>query len=164
MNIEKLKEITKNFFEKTSLNTEEISVEEKDNYIWIKIKTKDSKLLIGPKGKTLGEISWLIKRIIEKIISNESPEFIENYLSKIIIDINDYWQKRVESLKTLAHILSERAIFFKSDIEVEPLPPHERKVIHEFLANKQNIRTESVGIGDKRRVIIKYISKKEEEI
>jgi len=77
--------------------------------------------------------------------------------TNIIVDVNDYQKKRFENIKNLAHMLSERAIFFKSSIEADPMSSFDRRIIHEFLSNKSNVKTESVGEGRERRVVIRYV-------
>jgi spoIIIJ-associated protein len=76
---------------------------------------------------------------------------------RFIVDVNDFHKKKIENLKTLAHMLSERAKYFKSSIETDTMPAFDRKIIHEFLADKPNIKTESSGIEPNRRVVIRYI-------
>jgi spoIIIJ-associated protein len=53
--------------------------------------------------------------------------------------------------------MSERARYFKSNIEVDPMSAFERRIVHEFLSEANDLKTESVGFGPSRRVIIKYI-------
>ena len=52
--------------------------------------------------------------------------------------------------------MAERARYFKSSIEVEPMAPHERRIVHEFLSEMADITTESQGEGKNRHVVIKY--------
>jgi predicted RNA-binding protein Jag len=53
-------------------------------------------------------------------------------------------------------MMSERARYFKSNIEVDPMSAFERRVIHEFLSEATDLKTESIGTGSSRRVVIKY--------
>ncbi len=76
---------------------------------------------------------------------------------KFLIDIGNFQQKRVENVKAVAHLMAERARYFKSNIEVDPMSAFERRIVHEFLADQTDLKTESVGIGPGRRVVIKYI-------
>ena len=54
-------------------------------------------------------------------------------------------------------MMAERAKYFKSNIEVEPMPANERRIIHMFLEKIPDIKTESEGYGPNRRVVIKYV-------
>jgi spoIIIJ-associated protein len=56
-------------------------------------------------------------------------------------------------------MMAERARYFKSSIELDPMPAFDRRIIHEYLSTATDLKTESVGDGNKRRVMIRYVSK-----
>ena len=60
-------------------------------------------------------------------------------------------------MRAIAHMMAERARYFKSNIEVDPMSAFERRIVHEFLADATDLKTESEGYGPNRRVVIKYI-------
>ena len=74
----------------------------------------------------------------------------------ILIDINGFQKKRIEDIHAIAHMMAERARYFKSNIEVDPMPAFERRIVHEFLSDATDLKTESQGEGFARRVVIKY--------
>lgn len=111
------------------------------------IKTEDSGLLIGKNGETYRALQYLIKRIV---LSKE-PEH-----PSFFIDVNNYFERNVEQIKTKAAMMAGRARSFKTNIELEPMSSYERLVVHNHLAAEPNIRTESEGFGRNRRVVIKY--------
>ena len=75
----------------------------------------------------------------------------------LIVDINDFQKKHIENIRAVAHMMSERARYFKSNIEVDPMSAFERRIIHEFLSEANDLKTESMGAGRDRRVVIKYV-------
>jgi spoIIIJ-associated protein len=75
----------------------------------------------------------------------------------IIIDINGFQKKHIENVRAVAHMMSERARYFKSNIEVDPMSAFERRIVHEFLSQANDLKTESIGAGHARRVVIKYV-------
>jgi len=115
------------------------------------IRTEDSALLIGSKGENLGAFNYIVKRMVTK---TEPP----GSEIKFFVDVNEYHEKALESVKAKAKIMSERARSFKADVEFEPMSSYERMLIHSFLDGTPDIRTESKGEGAARRVVIKYIS------
>ena len=117
------------------------------NKIFI-IKTSDSGLLIGEGGENYNAFTHLVKRISEKKLK-EGQEFF--------IDINDYRKNLADKLKIKAKMLAERAKDMRSDVELEPMSSYERLIIHGTLSDYPNIKTESMGEGKSRRVIIKYV-------
>ena len=94
-----------------------------------------------------------MNHIARRIIEARSPESTE----EILIDINGLQKKRVENVRAVAHMMAERARYFKSNIEVDPMPAFERRIVHEFLSDAADLKTESEGTGPSRRVVIKYI-------
>jgi len=112
------------------------------------IKTPESGLLIGEDGETFQALTHLIRRIAGKDLE-DAPDFS--------IDVNDYRSSMIEKLKIKAGIFANRARDMKSNIEMEPMSSYERLIIHGTLSDRPNIKTESVGEGKNRRVIIKYI-------
>lgn len=115
------------------------------------IRTKDSGLLIGENGETFNAFFMLVKRMVAKKAQNEE------ILSSFAIDINDYHSSKVIKLKNQANIFANRARDMKVNIEMDPMSSYERLIIHSALSDQPNIKTESIGEGLSRRIVIKYI-------
>ena len=130
-------------------------------HTWFSVETSQPYHLIGRGGDALFALNHIVKKIVEsKNISKNSVngELIEiNNNPAILIDINGFQQKRIESIHAIAHMMAERARYFKSSVEVDPMPAFERRIVHEFLSEVNDIKTESTGEGMSRRVVIKYI-------
>lgn len=150
MNENEVKNIIENIFRNSGCEITECSFSDENGMFWYMIKTPDSRVLIGKDGETLRSLNHVIRKIAEKNLGEEVA-------NKIFIDINEYQQKRLENLKNIAHMMAERARYFKSNIEIDPMPAYERKVVHMFLENLPDIKTESEGTGPNRRIVIKYI-------
>lgn len=144
-----IQEIIKEIFRLTSCEITSIDVKDEMGMLWCAVETPDSRFLIGKEGETLRSINHIIQRILEKDPANENKSFI--------LDINGYQKKKIDNLKNMAHMMSERAKYFKSNIEIDPMPAFERRIIHMFLENEKDIKTESEGEGSNRRVVVKYI-------
>ena len=128
-------------------------VEEADDPITqkklFKIKTKESGLLIGDGGETFQALSHLIRRIASKGLES---------VADFSIDVNDYRSSMIDKLKMTAGILANRARDMKTDVEMDPMSSYERLIIHGTLSGQPNIKTESIGEGKDRRLIIKYVA------
>jgi spoIIIJ-associated protein len=112
------------------------------------IKSPESGLLIGDNGETFQALSHLIRRIASKDLEE---------MADFSIDVNDYRASMIERLKIKAGILANRARDMKTDVELEPMSSYERLIIHGTLSGQPNIKTESVGEGKERRLVIKYV-------
>ena len=117
------------------------------------LKSDESKDFIGRDKERFEAFTHLLRRMAEKIVGEDK---------KISVDINNRQQKQDETLKTKAKIIAERAREFKKDMEMEPMSSYERMVIHTALEGMPFIKTESAGEGKNRRVIVKFIEKKDE--
>ncbi|MCU0660125.1 MAG: hypothetical protein MUD00_00720 [Candidatus Pacebacteria bacterium] len=150
------------FFEKLSFPTTSVEVVPvphslKEHTLLYCVTVSDPRSLIGKHGEVLACINHLVKKIINKkqVQYMRKDKALEENL---IIDIDGYQQKRIEEIQSVAHMLAERAKFFASTISTDPMNSFERRIVHEFLSEREYIKTESVGEGEQRRIIISYTS------
>lgn len=120
-----------------------------DTY-WFPIEGSDARILLSRGGDALSALNYLANKIIEKGAGENTR------VSKVIIDAGGFEKKKIDNLKTIAHMMAERARYFKSSIDIEPMSPRDRKIVHEFLSTLPDIKTESVGEGPKRHIVIRY--------
>lgn len=74
-----------------------------------------------------------------------------------VIDINYYRKERERLISELARAASKKAVITKQDVELPAMNGYERRLVHMEIAAHPELRTESVGEGKERRVIIKRI-------
>jgi len=156
MNTDEIKNIIQELVQKTTVETREISVApDKNGTMWFSVQVAEPHLFVERDGEALSALNHLVRRIMEA--KNPREEVMHNSRNNILIDINDFQKKRVESVQAVAHMMGERARYFKSSVEVDPMSPFERRIVHEFLSTAEDLKTESVGAGRGRRVVIRYI-------
>jgi spoIIIJ-associated protein len=114
------------------------------------ITSPDSQRLIGPRGEHLRALNMIARRLVEVKFGEEAANFL--------VDINGYQESQLETVRQNARILAQRARLFKHDVELAPMSPYERLVIHELFAEDPDIKTESAGEGKFRHVVLKYRS------
>jgi predicted RNA-binding protein Jag len=160
MEKEQIQNLIKDLVEKITLNTPQITVnEEKGNNLWFSVVVNEPHHFTSKEGEALQALNHLVRRIIEAknpIQANIHPTERKKELS-FSIDINDFQKRKVEAVRAVAHMMGERARYFKSNIEVDPMSSFERRIVHEFLSEIPDLKTESIGFGSSRRVVIKYI-------
>lgn len=123
--------------------------DEKTKSIRFVIHTPESAILIGEHGARLLALNHLVKRIALREDKDEELSFF--------IDVNDYQKKHIEDIRMKAHVFAERARYFKSSVEMDPMSSYERMIIHSEFSEVPDITTESSGVGKERRVVLKYI-------
>lgn len=114
------------------------------------IKTKEPELLIGRDGLTLLALNHIVRKMAE------GPSEAEPAETNFIVDVNDYQKNKIEDLKQRAKMMAERARFFKSSVELDPMSSYERMIIHSFLEPVPDVTTESIGQGPTRHIVIRY--------
>lgn len=135
-----LKEFLNNISKDSKYNTEI-----KEKCIYIEITGNNIGNLIGYRGEALYSLENILKAIANKKSKN-----------KVIVrlDIENYKEKRNETLKELAR--KKAAIVEKTGkmITLEPMKAYERKVIHSVLQDSKYVETRSIGQEPKRRIVI----------
>ena len=164
MKKEEIQNLIRGLIEKTGITLNVISVtEDGPNNMWISVEVNEPHFFLSSEGEGLHALSHLVHRIVEAKIpkdkskNNVSVSPSSQFGPGILIDINGFQKKRVENIRAIAHMMGERARYFKSNIEVDPMSAFERRIVHEFLSNATDLKTESTGTGHTRRVVIKYI-------
>ncbi len=152
MNEKAIQTVIEDIFRHTACELSSCEFSEENGMLWCMITTPDSRFIIGRDGETLRSLNHLVRKILEKTNGGE-----EESTAKLFVDVNGYQKKQFDNLKTVAHMMAERARYFKSNIEIDPMPAHERRIVHLFLENAKDIKTESEGYGPNRKVVIKYI-------
>lgn len=123
-----------------------------DDYtIIVNINGKSAGNLIGYRGKTLNSLQTILSSVVNK----KSSERI-----RLILDIENYREKREKVLEELAEKVSKTVCKTGKSITLEPMTPYERKIIHSKLQENKEIQTYSIGEADNRRVVIEKIKNK----
>ena len=102
-------------------------------------------LLIGKRGQTLNSLQYLTQLVINR--------HSEQYFT-VILDAEDYRNRRNETLIQLANRLAQKAVQTGKDVALEPMPSYERKVIHTALSENKRVKTSSDGTEPHRHVVI----------
>ena len=109
------------------------------------IEGPDAGLLIGRHGETLQALQFLIRMVTNRQLGRKAY---------VVIDVEDYRERRVQMLHRLARRTAGRVASSGRDDSLEPMSPAERRIVHMALAGHREVRTESEGEGNQRRVVI----------
>ncbi len=130
----------------TDMNIENTVTYEVDNNTGqIELESDLAAKLIGKRGQTL----------------NALQEIGQNYLNTIyrsygviVLDIENYRDKRRQTLENLAINMSKKALRTEQPVKLEPMPSFERKIMHNVLSDLENISTHSEGNEPNRYLVI----------
>ncbi len=105
----------------------------------------DLGVLIGRRGQTLQALQYITRLIV----SREVQRWVN-----LVVDVERYKARREKALRQLARKMAERVAFGGQPVALEPMPPHERRIVHLTLRDHPLVTTKSVGKGDQRKVTI----------
>lgn len=120
----------------------------RDNLIKVLIETNHNSILIGNNGKSLESLNELVKLAV-------SQKFRRKF--RILLDIGNYKDKKYSRVIHEAKKVAKEVLSTHVDAKLEPMTPDERKKVHNALTSWKNIKTESIGDGKNRAVVIKYV-------
>ncbi|MDR9798319.1 RNA-binding cell elongation regulator Jag/EloR [Aeribacillus pallidus] len=121
----------------------DIKLEEKTAYF--NIKGENLAILIGKRGQTLNSLQYLTQLVANKT----ATDYVH-----IILDAENYREKRRETLTQLAVKLADKVVKTNKEFSLEPMPSFERKIIHSTLMEDERVQTYSVGTEPNRYVVI----------
>lgn len=116
-----------------------------ESEIKVNINSGNLGYLIGYRGETLYSLQNILSSIAGKGIKNRV---------RVILDIENYKEKREKTLEELAEKIANTVIKTKKSVTLEPMQAYERKIIHSKLQDNDKIETTSIGEEPRRRVVI----------
>ena len=143
--INKVKEILDEFFKITNEDIK-YNVEKVNNQIILTLTGDNISHLIGYKGKTIEAFQSLLNSMLQR----EDEEY-----AKVFVEMNDYKKQKEAKLKKFANKMPNNVIKLRRPIKLEPMSTYERLIIHQELAKRGDVETESIGEEPRRRVVIK---------
>ncbi len=142
--------LVRDLLEKMNIEAKIYLIEENDEKVVIEIESPDTGLIIGKQGQNLEAIQSLINVIMNKKAKK---------WTKVIIDIENYRNRRERNLNFIANKAASQVKKTKKPIILEPMNPFERRIIHVALQDDELVNTESLGEGTYKKIKINYISK-----
>ena len=126
-----------------NVNIEVKNKEEVPKYI---IFSDNDALLIGKNGKNLKALSTIVSQYLNTQLGKSF---------KFVIDVNEYKEKREQSLERLAKRIAREVAQTKVEVKLDSMNSYERRIIHNALTNNKKVYTESEGEEPNRCVVVK---------
>ena len=149
INIDKIRGFFKEFIVNAKIDVRIVNIKKENNNKYLVILDgKDMRFLIGEKGNTLNSFEYLLS----------TTRQFKNI--KIVVDSNNYKEKREKSLRDLARKKGKAVLATGNAIKLNPMSARERKIIHEEVSFMKGLQTESVGEEPKRYLVIRKLDEK----
>jgi len=149
---DRVKEIIETLLVKMNIEGSVKDIKEGETKVYVELDSRESSgLIIGKKGKTLEALQFMVNLMINNATGSDK---------KIILDIEDYRDKREKALKKMSRDMAMKVIKSGKPITLEPMNPFERRLIHLTLQNDKRVITKSEGQGIYRKIRISPAGKK----
>jgi spoIIIJ-associated protein len=122
-----------------------VEVEESEEVLSGRLSGEDVGLFIGRHGQTIDAVQHLAQRIVFP----DGPSDV-----RVVIDANGYRERRAEALQADADDAADEALRLGRPVELDPLPPFERRIVHEYLRERGDVETHSEGNEPERYLIV----------
>jgi spoIIIJ-associated protein len=141
---EALEELLEEITEDLQLDAD-VEVDERDGVLTGRLDGDNVGLFIGRHGQTIDAVQHLAQRIVFP----EGPSSV-----RVVIDANGYRERRAEALRADADDAADEAVRRGQPVDLDPLPPSERRIVHEYLRDRKDVETHSEGDEPARYLVI----------
>ena len=140
------REILNTILKKMNIEGGVKDIKEAENKVYVELDSpSNSGLIIGRKGKTLESLQFMVILMVNNRTGSDK---------KIILDIENYREKRERALRKMSRDVATRVIRTGKPWTLEPMNPFERRLIHLTLQNDTRVTTKSEGQGIYRKIKI----------
>ncbi len=127
-------------------------IEEDENGINVLIETKDAGRLIGSGGQSLDGLQL----IVNQMMSRKKPDEYK----RVILDVGGWRKQKEEELTASAKSWVKQVLETGKVVELEPMSPWQRRIVHMVVSETEGVESESAGEGRDRHVVIKIKNQK----
>jgi spoIIIJ-associated protein len=112
----------------------------------VDLEGPDLDALVGSNGETLDALQELTRLAVLRQTRRRA---------RVLLDVNGFRSRRRADLIAAATTAAQQVLQTREDHELRPMSPAERKIVHDAVAEIEGTRTESLGEGPNRRVVIR---------
>jgi spoIIIJ-associated protein len=141
---EALEELLEEIVDDLQLDAD-VEVEEADGLLTGRLDGENVGLFIGRHGQTIDAVQHLAQRIVFP----DGPSAV-----RVVIDANGYRERRAETLRGDADDAADEAVATGRPVDLDPLPPSERRIVHEYLRDREDVETHSEGDEPERYLVV----------
>jgi spoIIIJ-associated protein len=127
----------------------DVRIEESDGVLTGSVEGEDVGLFIGRRGQTIDAVQHLAQRIV---FHGGSPT------ARVVIDADGYRERRAETLRSIALDAAEESLRSGEAVELDPMPASERRIVHEYLRERDDVQTHSEGDEPERYLVVEPVA------
>jgi spoIIIJ-associated protein len=123
----------------------QVTTEERDGRLWVRVEGEDVGILIGHRGRTLDALEYLVKVAVSRECGGRE---------RLVLDAAGYRDRRAEAVRRMALRAAERVRRTGQAATLEPMTARERKLVHLALQGDPQLTTRSEGEEPFRKIVI----------
>ena len=128
----------------------EYALTEEDDFYKLELNSENNPILIGREGKTLTYFQILLRQALLKNVGQ---------VIHINVDIANYKEQKLKNLESQIEGIAKEVLSSKIDAILDPMSSYERRKVHTIISTMDHLKTESVGEGNERHIVIHYVEK-----
>ena len=117
--------------------------------VMVTIEASDPGRLIGFRGETLDSLQLLVNLILSKQLGEEEK------FKRVVIDVGGWRKNKEADLERRARNWASEVKESGEEIELEPMPSWQRRIVHMIVSEVEGVSSESIGEGKERHLVIK---------
>jgi spoIIIJ-associated protein len=125
-------------------------VNEGEESVEVIIETPDAGRLIGVGGETMDALQLLVNQIVSKQLTPEDGSY-----KRVVIDVGGWRKNKAGNLTKRAQEWAQEVVETGKELELDPMPAWQRRVIHMTVSEMDGVSSESVGEGRDRHLVLK---------
>ncbi len=125
----------------------DIDIKDDQDRTVLEIQTSDTELVIGRRGVVIDALQHLVNKAVFKERGTERGK-------PLVVDAGGFRDKQVERLRSIAQKMGEKALQTKQIVELQPMSPHDRRIVHMAIAEMPGLSSRSEGEGEDRHILV----------
>lgn len=125
----------------------DIDIKDDNDRTVLEIQTADTELVIGRRGVVIDALQHLVNKAVFKERGAEKGK-------PLVVDAGGFRDKQVERLRGIATKMAEKALQTKQIVELQPMSPHDRRIVHMAIAEIEGLSSRSEGEGEDRHILL----------
>ena len=127
--------------------TADIDIKDDNDRTVLEIQTADTETVIGRRGVVIDALQHLVNKAVYKDRTGDRAK-------PLVVDAGNFREKQVERLRALAQKMGEKALETKQVVPLQPMSPHDRRLVHMAIAEMAGLSSVSEGEGEDRHITI----------
>jgi spoIIIJ-associated protein len=121
----------------------------------LEIQTRDTELVIGRRGVVMDALQHLVNKVVYRDRTGDrAGDRAGDRTKPLVIDAGGFRDKQVERLRSIAQKMGEKALQTKQIVELQPMTPHDRRIVHMAIAEIPGLSSRSEGEGEDRHILV----------